>query len=157
MSDKCNSQIVFNGVEFGCQWDKNHLGCHSAWTSEVKKIKWSDFDASKAIASLEAKNRELEDLVKVALNDYTELNKVVCDPQRVKIESLEAKNRELEAEISEYVKSSYSSKVESCTQHEDFRQGCMRCIYREAVSAKNLKLQLAEKDEEIERLKNETL
>ena len=126
-------------------------GCIIRQSEDGEFVNYTDY------ASLEAKNRELEDLVKVALNDYTELNKVVCDPQRVKIESLEAKNRELEAEISEYVKSSYSSKVESCTQHEDFRQGCMRCIYREAVSAKNLKLQLAEKDEEIERLKNETL
>ena len=37
--EKCQSWIVVNGEEFQCQWNAEHIGCHSTWTKKGK-IKW---------------------------------------------------------------------------------------------------------------------
>lgn len=37
--EKCKNWVIYNGEEYECQWEKEHIGAHSVWV-ENKKIKW---------------------------------------------------------------------------------------------------------------------
>ena len=89
----CKSWISVDGIEFNCQWEEGHLGCHSGY-AEGRKAKWNYDEALRQ--SLQAKEDEINDLRRKLSKDVSTREQEMSIQSEIYRLASEAKDEEIE-------------------------------------------------------------